>query len=301
MDKPTIAVLLSAYNGEKFIKEQIDSILKQKDVELNLFVRLDGCTDSTKEIVNSYNGIHVFEEENIGLAKSFMELIKKAGCDYDYYCFADQDDIWLEEKLIKAIDKLKDKTQPTLYTSNQKLVDVNADFIGMRYSSPVNVSYKQILCNNLVAGCTMVWNKALQQYLLDNIPTDDLLKKRIHDVWVGMVAASIGEVIYDEESYILYRQHANNVVGVKKRNKLLAQFKKFRDKSKQNGRSFLAYEILNKFSDNVSDDKKEFLNKCAFYKSNRKLKKALLKDEEVYKLTGESKKEFKLKVRLGLF
>ena len=299
--KYKVAVLLSAYNGEKYIKEQVDSILNQKSVDVHLIVRIDGSSDTTFDILKNYKNITVLNEQNVGLAQSFMNLVKFAGLDYDFYCFADQDDIWLDNKIINGCKKISETDLPVLYSSNQTLVNQNGEFISTRYSNEVNVSYKQILCNNLISGCTMVWNKALQSLLLKHLPSKELLDKRIHDVWVGMVAACCGQVIYDSNSYILYRQHENNVVGVKKGNRFKAIMKKFKNNKTRNGRSFLAYEILKGYSELIPNDKKEYLEKCAYYQKNRKYKKSLLKNKELYSLTGESKRMYKIKVRFNLF
>ena len=301
MKKYKVAVLLSAYNGEKYIKEQVDSILNQKDVDVNLIVRIDGSNDSTFDILKEYKNITILNESNVGLARSFMNLVKYANLDYDFYCFADQDDIWLENKIITGCNKIGDNNKPILYSSNQTLVNQKAEFISTRYTKNVNVSYKQILCNNLISGCTMIWNNSLQKLLLKHMPSNELLDKRIHDVWVGMVAACCGDISYDSNSYILYRQHENNVVGVKKGNRFKAIIKKFKNNKTRNGRSFLAKEILLGYSDLLPQDKKEFLENCAYYQKNRKYKKFLLKNKEIYSLTGESKRMYKLKVKFNLF
>ena len=296
-----VAVLLSAYNGEKYIEEQIESIYNQEDVEVTLFVRNDGSSDSTMKILKKYERAIVFNEPNIGLARSFMKLIQYAGQGFDYYCFADQDDVWLKDKIIAGCKAIENSDKPCLYSSNQTLVDKQKNVIKTRYEGSVDVSYKQILCNNLISGCTMIWNKSLQKLLSEKMPSNELLDKRIHDVWVGMVAASVGELIFDKESHILYRQHEANVVGVKKRSKLKAQLKKLFNKSKRNGRSCLAREILERFGDNLDQEKREFLEMCANYKKSLKMRNALLKDNEIYVKTGESRRSYMMKVIFNLF
>ena len=107
----TVQILLSSYNGDKYINRQIDSILCQKDVEVHLLIRDDGSTDQTRQIIKKYEkkypfNIKVVLGENIGWKKSFFTLLKLAG-DYDYYAFADQDDYWYEDKEISAIDVME--------------------------------------------------------------------------------------------------------------------------------------------------------------------------------------------------
>jgi rhamnosyltransferase len=125
-----VCVLLSTYNGEAYLREQIDSILAQIDVSVELIIRDDGSKDSTVKIINEYKNQYVNvlildSYKNLGPANSFMELLYASG-DADYYAFAEQDDIWLPEKLSKAIGIIEHKnidgsSSPVLYASNQIL------------------------------------------------------------------------------------------------------------------------------------------------------------------------------------
>ena len=109
MNNPEVLVLLSSYNGEKYIKEQIDSILTQKNITVKLFIRDDGSTDATRNILKEYekysNCVVVFGD-NIGAANSFLWLIQNAHSS-GYYAFSDQDDIWDRDKLSSAISIIK--------------------------------------------------------------------------------------------------------------------------------------------------------------------------------------------------
>lgn len=119
-----VAVLLSTYNGSKYIKEQIDSILSQEGVNIDIYIRDDGSTDETVNIIYEYksNNIFLTEGKNIGVGNSFMELLYSVPEIYDYYAFADQDDIWSEKKIRIAIEVLQ-KNKKHLYASNQELID----------------------------------------------------------------------------------------------------------------------------------------------------------------------------------
>lgn len=213
-----INVLMSTYNGEKYLKEQIDSILGQKGVDVHLTIRDDGSNDDTIDIINDYvktdTRVQFYKGVNLGPANSFMELLYQSG-DYEYYAFADQDDIWLEDKLLRAAEQLEGIKYPCLYSSNQITVDSNGRQIEKRYSeAPPTDLANTMICNRL-AGCTMVLNRKLRDILIrDDIrPDPEFLRLRMHDVWVAMIANCFGRVIYDPEAYILYRQHENNVVG----------------------------------------------------------------------------------------
>ena len=213
-----VAVLMSAYNGEKYIREQIDSVLAQKDVDLTLYIRNDGSKDKTSEILKEYSklpNVTVFDEENTGVGISFMRLVYNVPDTFDYYCFCDQDDIWLPDKIISGIDMIEGSDIPMLYTSNQELVDSEGKSYDMRYKEIPPFSYKQLVCANRLAGCTFVWNNRLQKELCapGHRPDESFFKIRIHDVWVMLVASLKGKIVYDSNSHIHYRIHAANVVG----------------------------------------------------------------------------------------
>lgn len=303
-----VAVLMSTYNGEKFLREQIDSVLNQKGVNVTLFIRDDGSTDNTiniiKEYMSSHSNIKLSNGNNIGVGNSFMRLVYEAPSDYDYYAFADQDDVWLPEKLINALNMLEEGRGPKLYCSNQILVDARLNKIGMRYETNPDISYKQIMCQNKIAGCTMVWNKDLQALLSDETrrPSEELLARRIHDVWVAMVASIIGVIRYQNDGYILYRQHETNVVGVRKANIIKQWFEKLKDPTQRNGRSMLCREVYINYKDLiVSDSIKKQLDVYGNYINNKAYKKELfLKNNELISHTGESLLGFKVKILLNL-
>lgn len=304
--KPTVAVLLSTYNGEEFLKKQLDSIFCQKDVEIHLFVRDDGSTDGTIDLLESCdNSLTLTKGSNAGVGPSFMSLVYSVGDLYDYYAFCDQDDIWLENKLSVAIDRIRkrEKGVPVLYCSNQKLIDAEEKDAGIRFLEHVENSYLQILNLNKATGCTFVWNKELQRLLIEEKrrPSEELLKKRIHDVWVSMVASVTGEITYDENAYILYRQHSNNVVGSKGTNVFVTWKRKFKDPALRNGRSSLAREILDKYSDVIPDGEKlAKLKNYADYRSDKAARKSLLNDKEIKNYSEENGFSLKLKILFGL-
>ena len=109
---------MSTYNGEKYIKTQLDSILAQDYEEIDLLIRDDGSTDSTREILSAYakkySSITWYSGKNIGVQKSFFDLILKANLERDYYAFADQDDKWLPGKISRAVSILKEKSVRTM-------------------------------------------------------------------------------------------------------------------------------------------------------------------------------------------
>ncbi|MCR4814948.1 MAG: glycosyltransferase family 2 protein [Lachnospiraceae bacterium] len=308
--KPAVAVLLSTYNGERFLKEQLESVFSQTGVKVHLFLRDDGSSDKTLEIAEEYketynDSVTVIKGGNVGVGCSFMELVYSAGDDFDYYAFCDQDDIWLDGKLITAAEIIRkeEKDSPVLYCSNQMLIDADGNETGLRHKEFVENSYLQILNCNKATGCTMVWNRSLQRLLSEEQrrPAPEILKKRIHDVWVAMVAAVTGKIIYDENAYILYRQHGGNVVGSKGTNVFVNWKSKISDPSLRNGRSALAAEILKNYSDVIPDESvKDTLRNYSEYKTNKERRRILLKKGDIPKYSGEGNASVKIKIRLRL-
>lgn len=208
-----IQILMSTYNGESFLAEQIDSLLAQEDVTIDILVRDDGSTDQTKSILEDYQkrGLLIwYDGENLKPAKSFMNLLSKAE-GADYYAFCDQDDFWETNKLKKAIDflSLTCETKPALYLSNTNLVDSDLSPI---FSPRIKtlLTFGESLIRNSATGCTVVFNNQLLNSLKKFTPSFLLM----HDSWVYQVCLALGGCVYfDEESFIKYRQHGNNVVG----------------------------------------------------------------------------------------
>lgn len=211
-----VCVLLSTYNGEKYLEEQLNSLIKQEDVELRILVRDDGSKDRTHEILDKWQKqghINWYEGKNMGAAQSFMDLIYNAP-EADHYAFCDQDDVWLPEKLKVAIDKIKEPNEamPCMYISSTFLVDKQLQRIGV-YKVNSNFSFGESLVRNSATGCTLVMNKKLFEKIREQRPE----YISMHDSWTYRVCLALGgKVIYDPTPHILYRQHECNVVGGKK-------------------------------------------------------------------------------------
>ena len=212
-----VLVLLSTYNGEKFLREQLDSILSQKDVEISLLVRDDGSKDETCSIIDDYaiqhQNIHVEKSENVGFIRSFSSLIRMAQLykgEVDYFAFADQDDIWMPDKLKVACDRLAemDPNTPHLYTSNSIQVTSEGEKISLFHSTCPSYSKGNVMIYGTEQGCSMVFNrKALEIY--DQYPP----VKAYHDRWMYMICAFLGTTYYDHTPRFYYRIHNGNAVG----------------------------------------------------------------------------------------
>lgn len=217
--KKRVLILMSTYNGEKYIEEQLKSIQKQNYSNQMLMIRDDGSTDGTLEIIQNYQkrdmDICLLSGENLGVCESYFALLKAANKKADYYALADQDDYWLPDKISAAVQKIErevDKKNPILYAGNKILVDEKLNRIHSKvtYLSEYVPSFGNALVQNICTGCTCVINQALLSLICAHIPKEKVI---MHDWWIYLVASAFGTVIYDKDSYILYRQHKNNVHG----------------------------------------------------------------------------------------
>lgn len=210
-----VAVLMSTYNGAAFLKQQIESILAQQgDFSLDLWVRDDGSSDLTQNILQEYadqDKLRWYTGENRKPAHSFFDLILHCP-GYDYYAFADQDDLWLPDKLQRGISALQETCEPTLFVANATLVDGNLESLGRNvYTRTPRLDFYTLSCAGGLLGCTMVWNRPLAE-LLQSQPMPGPIV--MHDFYVALVCLLAGgKILYDAESRMLYRQHGNNVVG----------------------------------------------------------------------------------------
>lgn len=212
-----LAVLMATYNGEKYIKEQIESILNQDiHLDLTLIIRDDGSTDSTKNIIREYSdaGKLIFiEGQNKGAARGFISLLRD-NPGYDYYAFSDQDDVWNDDKLQKGIRAISEINGPALYCTNCELVDSNLNNIGRNtHRKKPHYTLESVLClASCAQGCTSVFNKDLASVVQDNDVPDVFI---MHDSLLTCLCALIdGEIIYDDIPSMKYRMHEDNVFGM---------------------------------------------------------------------------------------
>lgn len=213
-----IVVLLSSYNGDKYIREQLESILYQKlnNIELSVIIRDDGSSDHTvqviKEICKEHKNIRVIEGKNVGFVASFFYLMKHVNNMYDFYALADQDDVWSLNKLQRAIYILEhyDLSKPQLYQASS--LPVNADLVPI--SKPYFLRKSQTIYNtiiqNISAGHTYVFNQALLDVALPNLEVDNVY---MHDSYLTNVAMIYHGLHYDKVALTYYRQHDNNRLG----------------------------------------------------------------------------------------
>lgn len=264
-EKRSIVVLLSAYNGEKYIKEQLESLYSQEGVSLSLLVRDDGSSDSTCAVLDAEQAagrLVWYTGKNLKPAFSFWNLLQKAP-DAPFYAFCDQDDVWDNDKLKVAVDKLASAgDEPALYFCQTRLVDASLNEIESVKISPL-LTYDEALIYHFVTGCTMVINSAMREILLRYTP--EFI--RMHDIWIYNVAQAVGaKVFFDSVPHISYRQHGGNVIGQANSLKAVWKARVARMKKDKCIRSRLAKELLNGYSGVMSDENLLLTKMVANYK-----------------------------------
>ena len=266
-----LAVLMSTYNGENYIAQQLDSILAQTlDVQLDIWVRDDGSKDGTTAILQQYadaGKLRWYTGENLKPAKSFLDLLNHCP-GYDFYSFADQDDFWYPEKLHSAVSALQETSGPAMYFANARLVGGNLAPLGRDvYRNAPRTDFTSLLCNGGILGCTMVLNAALAQ-ALQNAPVPETII--MHDAYAAIVCAMLdGRIFYDATARMDYRQHGSNVVG-SNWNKLDALKDRVRKITTRQKISIAdqAQSILRCFPELPDGEKRAFLIKVANYRKS---------------------------------
>lgn len=263
-----VCILLSTYNGERYLKEQLESLVRQENVDVSILVRDDGSHDATCVILDEWQDkglLNWYTGGNKGFAMSFMDLVQNSG-DFDYYAFCDQDDIWFSSKVYEAIQCMSTlHSSVQLYCSNTILYK-NGEDIGFQTSVEPKSNIYTCLVRNIAPGCTMVFNKELRDLIISQTP-DFLIA---HDYWVYQVAMIFGEVYYDMNSYMYYRQHSNNQIGVKTSHFEIwkRRIDSFFGSKKEYGLSLQAKELLNCFSAKMSDTTRKIVSLVADYKDS---------------------------------
>lgn len=222
-----VDILIAAYNSEKYIEEQINSILKQTYQNIHITAADDLSTDNTFNILirykNQHNNIDVFKNNiNLGVKRNFLNLIKSSTSDY--VMLSDHDDVWFENKVelsinkILELEKIHGKNKPILVFSDKIVTDSKLNVIHNSHSeiekfNTVDFSINKILTQNVISGCTIIINKALISMIKD---TDKFMI--MHDYWIALIASTFGIIEYINKPLMYYRQHGSNEIGGKKYN-----------------------------------------------------------------------------------
>lgn len=240
-----ISICLATYNGQKYLKEQLDSIVNQTYKDIEVIVQDDCSTDNTVNILDTYKDklkITIYKNnKNLGYIKNFETLLKKATGDYIAIC--DQDDIWELDKLEILINNIEENS---LIYANSLLVDEDGNSLNKTLSDKLKNNFidsdscLNFLYDNCVSAHAMLFKKELLDFVFP-FPSHIYF-----DAWIAATAASLNGVKYIDENFVKYRQHQNNTLGnvqkeiVPTRKKILAKVEK---KEKEN------YELLNKIAE----------------------------------------------------
>jgi len=306
MASDKVQVLLSSYNGENYIREQLDSILSQQTA-VELLIRDDGSTDSTPDILREYaekhSNIQVLYGENVGVIQSFFALLQAADSTSPYIALADQDDVWLPEKLARAQEMLAKQEQqsgaslPLVYCSAKKLVDEKLQPLpnGIHYPE-VHPEFGNALVENMCTGCTCVFNGDLLRLLQGKVPEFTIM----HDFWIYLVGTCFGKAIYDEESYVLYRQHGNNELGeasslFENYKKRIRNFKKHRWQLSRQAES-----LLKCYGDSMPEENKSLVQRFIAARKHLGAGKDLIKEKAIFRQRKSDQKIMELLLWLGL-
>lgn len=226
-----VAVLLSTYNGEMYLRQQIDSLLNQTYIEWHLFIRDDGSKDGTLQIIHEYrerypSKITFFESiiGNLGCGESFMKLLENA--DADYYMFCDQDDVWMPFKIevtlkkILSLENTHGKETPIGVFTDLTVVDENLNVMmpslwkgDNRHPEYSRNLYKQWINRHATYGCTMMINESAKSILFPYHQFEGI--QGAHDTWIEYILIAKGIYDYLYTPTIYYRQHSSNVIGGK--------------------------------------------------------------------------------------
>lgn len=221
MTSPAVAVLLATYNGAGNLAEQLDSFAAQSHLPALILVSDDGSTDATREILAGFRDAHpalpleLVEGPRQGSGANFLSLLARCPDGIDMACFADQDDVWLEDKIARAVARLDGAAtpeDPVLYCAHTWECD--ADLRGRRLSrSPRKPpGFRNALVQNIAAGNTIMLNRPALDLARRAARNTDVIA--MHDWWVYQLMTGAGaQVIYDAQAVLLYRQHGGNLVG----------------------------------------------------------------------------------------
>ena len=235
-DDIQIDILLATYNGEKYLKCQLDSILNQTHKNIRILINDDCSTDGTKGILEEYEKkdkriIVNYNEKNLGYIKNFENLLKRV--ENKFFMLSDQDDFWMENKVEISLEKLL-KDNADLVFTDLEVVDENLNqitpslvkFMKMNKNIQKHKDYKLVFLRNCVTGCTIISKKELIDKYIP-IPEE---KPMVHDWWMALIISQIGKLSFLDKPTIKYRQHGKNELGIYGMKNYIQDFDEYRKK-----------------------------------------------------------------------
>ncbi|EGR2082399.1 glycosyltransferase family 2 protein [Vibrio cholerae] len=273
-------VIICTYNGEKYIRDQIKSIIGQENKPANIILSDDGSTDYTLEIVKSlfhelsYTNYRIINGPRKGVTYNFLQSLIHSTSEY--VLFSDQDDIWLDNK----IELYKEETNKystnvaTLYFSDSLLIDEIGEITQTSFFEYQNLDFNtvrdgSILYQNCVQGATIMINSKLRDVVLKSLNIINIDNIAMHDWWIAVVASSIGRPIFVSEPTIKYRQHGGNLVGARRKRNLahnLIYVGDTIDSLKIVAKQIVEYRRFKEKSINIKDLTRSQTKSCSIFK-----------------------------------
>lgn len=264
-----IDILMATFNGEKYLREQIDSILNQTYSNFRLLISDDCSNDSTRDILQEYvqkdKRVIVFlQNKNLGVVKNFEFLLEKV--EGEYFMFSDQDDFWQKDKIQKSIDKLIQDNCDLVYSDLEvvgpKLELLNKSYWDLKgFTKKVKKynNFESLYLNNYITGSTMLVKSKWKNKIL---PIPSKSKYILHDYWTALIISKFGKLEYIDESLVKYRQHKSNEIGSKRKSDSIESFEEMRklfiDVKLDHFKTFI------KNNDIFEDQKIQNLNKISY-------------------------------------
>lgn len=213
---PAVRVLMATYNGERFLRPQLDSVLKQEFSDFELLVRDDGSRDGTLAILDEYAThnprIRVIKGENLGAVGNFFRLLREPATGIAYFTFAGHDDVWHPSKLGRAVERISalSPDRPRAYCCRQRFIDANDNVLGESNAPKKPLSLANALVDNVVSGGTLLIDAPLRDLVLEAQPPYAAIWE---DWWIYLVAVAFGQIEFDSSMLLDYRKHQTNSVA----------------------------------------------------------------------------------------
>lgn len=210
-----VVIIISTFNGARYLSAQIESVLAQAGVDVTLWIRDDGSTDETRNLLAEYAAdkrVQWFAGKNIGAADSFIDAVRLCDLQADYYSFCDQDDVWLADKLAVAVAEIRQMSPgPAMVCSTVTITDQDLTPRGRTAVPAKGPSFKNALVETVTCGNTIVMNPEAFSVVQTSLPQPGSIP--MHDAWVYLLLSAVGEVRFYDRPGVLYRQHGQNVTG----------------------------------------------------------------------------------------
>lgn len=252
LSRPKVVICLATYNGEAYLREQLESIINQQNVDIQILAGDDGSTDKTLDILNQYLKLgkiaNIYQFGRVGISNNFINLLKYCK-DYDFVAFSDQDDVWESNKLFE-LSNILGSEKPELSFCQRSISDSARNKHKPNFPRENRVGFRNALVENVVPGNTMMLNRKAVEVIISS----NASFAKHYDSYIYLLISGIGEIKYLPAQLVNYRIHENNAVGLGK-----AGITNFTNSV--NNYVLNAQLLESKYSDSLDTDKLKLLNK----------------------------------------